>query len=280
MSLKKILSVTLFAVAILAAGTTVNADNAATLVVQSEKYIPTYEYLKGTKYKNLIKTRYPALVETLNPKVEEPQETEEESVSQNQIGSAVNYGYQGTIGTYSLNDKTIAAHLSIPGTSIVDRPVWQCSTSSSYYESSSVAWAAKTAHLRSGELSQNTVIYGHNWKNCFVPFKLTGSQFEPLMSFYYPDFCQQYQYIYLTTNSGVHTYRVFAAGFTKDLSFYINCNGINVADIASQAKRISLHDFGVSVSSSDKIITLSTCCRYFSGLGANQRFIVMGKLVS
>ena len=44
--------------------------------------------------------------------------------------------------------------------------------------------------------------------------------------------------------------------------------------------KMSLFDFGMDVGDSDKIITLSTCTRYYSGLGANQRFIIMGKLIS
>ncbi len=233
-----------------------------------------YRYLRGTIYKNLYTAGYSNLFKSTIK-----DDIEVEDASQALIGSAVNPGYYGTVGSYSLNDKTIAAHLTVQGTSIQDRAIWQCSTSSTYYESSSVAWAAKTANLRSGELSQNTVIYGHNWNNCFVPFKKTGNQFESLMAFTYEDFVSENQYIYLTTNSGVHTYKIFAVAFTKDLSFYINCNNIDVASVAATAKSMSLFDFGVSVSSSDKIITLSTCTRYYSGLGANQRFIIMGKLV-
>ena len=241
-----------------------------------------YTYLKGTLYKNLYATKYPNLVETL--KAEEPVvESTEGSGGGNWqvgVGSAANPGFSGSVGSYSLNDKTVAAHLTVQGTSIQDKAIWQCSTSTSYYEPSSVAWAAKTAHLRSGELSQNTVIYGHNWNNCFAPFKKTGSQFESLMAYTYEDFVSENQYIYLTTNSGVHTFKVFAVCFTKDLSFYINCNNIDVSSVASKAMGMSLFDFGVSVSDSDKIITLSTCTRYYKGLGANQRFIIMGKLVS
>ena len=239
-----------------------------------------YPYLKGTRYKNLYAAGYSNLFKAT---IEEP--VPEEAVeagsgfSQTAIGGAANPGYSGTVGSYSLKDKTVAAHLTVQGTSIQDRAVWQCSTSTSYYEPSSVAWAAKTANLRSGELSQNTVIYGHNWNNCFVPFKKTGSQFESLMAFTYEDFVSENQYIYLTTNSGVHTFKIFAVAFTKDLSFYINCNNIDVASVAQTAMNMSLFDFGVSVSSSDKLITLSTCTRYYKGLGANQRFIIMGKLV-
>lgn len=238
---------------------------------------PDYTYLRGTKYKNLYTTKYTNLVKTAE--VKEP-ESSSGGYSQIGIGSAANPGYSGSIGKYSLSSKTVAAHLTVQGTSIQNRPVWQCDGNTNYYTNGSVTWAAGSAHLRSGELSQNTVIYGHNWNNCFAPFKRTGSEFESLMAYTYSDFVSQNQYIYLTTNSGVHTFKVFAVCFTKDLSFYINCNGVNVASIAARAKSMSLFDFGVSVSSSDKIITLSTCTRYYSGLGANQRFIVMGKLVS
>ncbi len=243
----------------------------------TSKVKPDYTYLRGTKYKNLYTTKYANLVKTAEVK-----ETENSSggYSQIGIGSAANPGYSGSVGKYSLSSKTVAAHLTVQGTSIQNRPVWQCTGNTNYYTNGSVTWAAGSANLRSGELSQNTVIYGHNWKNCFAPFKRTGSEFESLMAFTYSDFVAQNQYIYLTTNSGVHTFKVFAVCFTTDLSFYINCNGVNVASIASRAKSMSLFDFGVSVSSSDKIITLSTCTRYYSGLGANQRFIVMGKLVS
>lgn len=274
MKAKRLLAVIVMAVAILSVGTVASAEDAQsdTAPAAEQAETPTYSYLRGTRYKNLIATRYENLIATMRAPVEE-----EGGVIN--IGAAGQWGYQGTIGSYTLNDNSIAAHLTIPGTSIIDRPIWQSSKSSKYYESSSVTWAAATAHLRSGDLSQNTVIYGHNWNNCFVPFKRTGSQLESLMAFSYADFCQQYQYIYLTTNSGVHTYRVFAVCFTKDTNFYIKCNGIDVASIANYAKGMSQFNFGVPVSSGDKILTISTCTRYFSGLGAAQRFIVMAKLV-
>lgn len=245
-----------------------------------------YSYLKGTVYKNLYETRYSNLVETMKP-----DEPVVEAVSgsgsgggggysQVGVGSAANPGYSGSVGTYSLNSKTVAAHLTVQGTSVQDRAVWQCTGNTNYYTNGSVTWAAGSANLRSGELSQNTVIYGHNWNNCFAPFKRTGGEFESLMAFVYEDFVAENQYIYLTTNGGTHTFRVFAVCFTKDLSFYINCNNIDVSSVADKAKGMSLYDFGVSVSDSDKIITLSTCTRYFKGLGANQRFIIMGKLIS
>ena len=273
-------------------------------VIEKQTAAHDYTHLRATRYKNLLATKYPNLVKTMETPEEEIIATEQEEISsgnsgsgnsgssgsgnvggsssgsQSNVGTATNPGYSGSVGKYSLSDKTVAAHLTVQGTDVVDKPIWQCETSTTYYEPSNVAWAAKTAHLRSGELSQNTVIYGHNWGNCFVPFKKTGPEFESLMAYSYEDFVEENQYIYLTTNGGVHTFQVFAVCFTKDLSFYINCNNIDVSDVAYTAMKMSLFDFGVSVSDSDKLITLSTCTRYYKGLGANQRFIIMGKLIS
>lgn len=266
-----------------AAAETENVQNTETTEAQHD-----YTYLRGTRYKNLYATKYPNLVKTMEaeePVVEETVPVGSGNVSggggQTNVGSAANPGYSGgSVGQYSLESKTIAAHLTVQGTSIQNRAVWQCTGNTNYYTNGSVTWAAGSANLRSGALSQNTVIYGHNWNNCFAPFKRTGGEFESLMAFTYADFVAQNQYIYLTTNSGTHTFQVFAVCFTKDLNFYINCNNINVASVAARAKGMSLFDFGISVGSSDKIITLSTCTRYYQGLGANQRFIIMGKLIS
>lgn len=290
--MKKFISILLVLSFILSMSVSSVADDAiiqATVTLGAKQETPTYTYLKGTKYQNLIKTKYSNLYET-TIKAEEDSVIDEETGEvtsgtgtgrkKSSVGGAADPGYSGSKGSYSLSDKTVAASLTVAGTSIVNRPIWQCSTSSTYYESSSVAWAAKTAHLRSGTISQNTVIYGHNWKNCFTPFKKTGTQFESLMALTYADVVANNQYIYLDTNMGLYTYKIFAVSFTKDTSFYINCNNIDVVSIANRAKSMSLFDFGVSVGSSDKIITLSTCTRYYSGLGAKQRFIVMGKLVS
>lgn len=245
-----------------------------------------YTYLKGTMYKNLYATKYQNLVETMKEK-EPVLESGSGSGSgsgggytQVGVGSVTDPGYSGSAGKYSMSDKTVAAHLSVQGTNVQNRAVWQAAGNTNYYTNGSVTWAAGSANLRSGSLSQNTVIYGHNWGNCFVPFKRSGPEFESLMAYTYADHVASNQYIYLTTNSGVHTFKIFAVCFTTDLNFYINCNNINVASIAARAKSMSLFDFGVSVGSGDKIITLSTCTRYFSGMGANQRFIIMGKLVS
>ncbi len=254
----------------------------------SEKDGPVYayKYLRGTRYRNLLLTRYSNLAATLiveEPAVEASAETTAAAAVRTAITGAGTAS--APVDTTSGFSSSLVARLSVSGTSIQNYPIYQNTDSTNYYAGSKwyyteMGWAAATAHLSSGSLSQNTVIYGHNWGNCFVPFSSYGRQFESLMAFTYSDFATSNQYIYLTTNSGTYTFRVFAVAFTTNLNFYINCNGIDVASVASKAQNLSMYDYGVGVGSSDKLLTLSTCTRYFSGMGANQRFIIMAKLVS
>lgn len=95
----------------------------------------SYRYLRGTMYKNLYEAGYRNLFETTLPEEIIPEELPAEGGNyQTSVGGAANPGYSGSVGSYSLNDKTIAAHLTVQGTSIQDRAIWQCSTSTSYYE--------------------------------------------------------------------------------------------------------------------------------------------------
>lgn len=243
----------------------------------------SYNYLRGTRYRNLLLTRYKNLAGTLA--AEEPSAEAEAASAGGRTAIAGAGAAYAPVDTTSGFSSSLVARLSVSGTNIQDYPIYQNTDSTNYYAGSKwyyteMAWAAATAHVSGGNLSQNTVIYGHNWRNCFVPFSRTGNQFEPLMAFTYADFATQNQYIYLTTNSGAYTFRIFAVAFTTNLNFYINCNGIDVSSVAAKAKNLSMYDYGVSVGSSDKLLTLSTCTRYFSGMGANQRFIIMAKLVS
>ncbi|HNW05369.1 MAG TPA: class B sortase [Oscillospiraceae bacterium] len=243
----------------------------------------SYNYLRGTRYRNLLLTRYQNLAETLV--AEEPAAEAAAATASARTAIAGAGAAYAPVDTTSGFSSSLVARLSVSGTNIQDYPIYQNTGSTNYYAGSKwyyaeMAWAAATAYLSGGSLSQNTVIYGHNWRNCFVPFSSTGGQFEPLMAFTYSDFATQNQYIYLTTNGATYTFRIFAVAFTTNLNFYINCNGIDVSSVAAKAQNLSMYDYGVGVGSSDKLLTLSTCTRYFSGMGANQRFIVMAKLVS
>ena len=60
-----------------------------------------------------------------------------------------------------------------------------------------------------------------------------------------------------------------------------SADGSTIPGIISTAKAKSIHNFNVSVGSSDQFITLSTCTRILGQqLGENQRFVVMAKKIS
>ena len=73
------------------------------------------------------------------------------------------------------------------------------------------------------------------------------------------------------------TFVIFACFYTEGTTWYINAEG-NIDSVISEAQSRSRHTFGVDVNSSDKLLTLSTCTRYY-GNTDNQRFVVMARLL-
>lgn len=235
-----------------------------------------YRHLKGTKYKNLIAARYPNLVETTKPK--SAPETEGRAAGNgiaNPAGATQTYSYSGTVMP--------AAYVTVSGTRLASYPVYQNTAYYSFaagaYNYSELAWTSANTRLSGGALSNNVVLYGHNWGNYAYPFKSGGAQFEALMDFFNNGFASSNRTISLTTADGSsYTYRVFAVFFTRDLSFYIYPNG-GTSGVASRAIGLS-QSYGLYNSSygGNKILTMSTCTRYL-GSDANQRFVVMAELV-
>ena len=133
------------------------------------------------------------------------------------------------------------------------------------------------------DISKNTVLYGHNWTNISANPRIGDSSdvmFAQLTAYHHLNFAKSHPYIYYSTESEEMTWVVFAAFYT-DISFIYNVanpDATSLANIISGAKSRSRHNFDVSVSSSDKIITLSTCTRAY-GQSDRQRFVVMARLM-
>ena len=70
---------------------------------------------------------------------------------------------------------------------------------------------------------------------------------------------------------------IFACFYTEGTDWYINAEG-NISSVISGAQSRSRHIFNVDVNSSDKLLTLSTCTRFY-GNTDNQRFVVMARLL-
>ena len=133
-------------------------------------------------------------------------------------------------------------------------------------------------------LSQNAVIYGHNWTNCWRPVNIGNPNdvmFAQLAAYDNAAFAAANPYIRVTTQGGDHLYQVFSVFYTTLDFAYNYADGSTIPGIISTAKAKSIHNFNVSVGSSDQFITLSTCTRILGQqLGENQRFVVIAKKIS
>lgn len=186
----------------------------------------------------------------------------------------------------NVNSDTIG-WLQIPQTNI-DYPVVQGRTLNTYlqkdifgnYSNDGVLWVDTSV----SDYSNNIVIFGHNWTNVSgspAIGRASDVMFAQLPSFANASFAAQVPYIYYSTTSKDYVWEVFAAFYTTDLKFYLYTDNSSSTQraIVDKAKRLSLYDYGVSVSGEDRILTLSTCTRAIGGAGENQRFVVMAKLV-
>ena len=158
-----------------------------------------------------------------------------------------------------------------------------------YYKEASrngVIWFDSDTKFNSkGEItSQNAVLYGHNWTNCWRPVRIGNPNdvmFAQLAAYDDAQFAAQNPYVRIKTEGGDHLYQIFSVFYTTLDFAYNYADGDVVADIIKTAKSKSIHNFNVSVGSKDQIITLSTCTRILGqSLGENQRFVVMAKKIS
>lgn len=168
-----------------------------------------------------------------------------------------------------------AGWLTIAGTN-VDYPV-VCSDNTDYYlthnfngAKSSLGTLFSLGKTDYGS-SKNIAIYGHH---------ITGSgqkMFKPLLSYKNKSFWQEHRTITLDTLSGLRTYTIFAV-----VNLVQDDWDPSTADFAStddfmafvdRAKDQAFFDTGVSVSASDRILTLITCDRSYAG--KDGRLVVM-----
>lgn len=124
------------------------------------------------------------------------------------------------------------------------------------------------------KLSQNTIIYGHS-DSTDNP---NGKRFAQLYRFTEEDFADKVKEVTITTTSGVHVFEIFSVFYT-DTDF--KYNQVYMTDqeklqLATQAKSLSIRDYGITPTLDDKLLTLSTCTVLYGT--SNHRFVVMGRL--
>lgn len=127
-------------------------------------------------------------------------------------------------------------------------------------------------------LSRNTVIYGHNME---IWGSDNGKRFSQLLKYNDLDFAKEHQFITFSTKEDQMLWQVFAVFITDTDFYYIEPDPTDdgLMYIVSEASVRSEHHFDVDVTTSDKILTLSTCTYKYGITNKDQRFVVMAKLL-
>ena len=251
----------------------------------------TVTALSGTRLETVVAQRLAASADNV---VTEPGSSGSQTAASNWgtfDPSTVGSSGKANIASWKAKNSDVVGWLRIPNTNInypvvvgPDNLYYSAKGYDKNYSYYGVIWAdSDTKFGTSSQISQNTVLYGHNWTNCTAnPFIARASDimFGQLPSFHYLNFCKSTPYIHYSTESEEMTWKVFAVFYTEESFNYIvsdpGASGLQY--IINEAKARSLHDFAVDVNSSDKILTLSTCTRAY-GQTSQQRFVVMARLM-
>ena len=174
----------------------------------------------------------------------------------------------------------VYAWITIPGTE-VDYPILQRVDDDSYYLTHTIEGkeapegAIYTESLNDQDFTDpNTVIYGHNMRN--------DSMFGSLHLFEDRDFFDEHRDLTIYLPDQILHYRIFAAynydnrHILKSFDFQDEAQYQGYLDSIFQMRSMSSNlDTSISVDSSDRIVTLSTC----NG-NDDQRYLVQAVLIS
>ena len=169
------------------------------------------------------------------------------------------------------------AWLMIPGTS-VDMPIFQSTDNDRYLrndrDNTKTKWGETFMDYRCDinnmDNMSHFIIYGHNTE--------VDSHFTPLINYKNEKFLNDHKTIEMSTVKGNYKWEIFSVYTTDTSYFYIDTVFSDLTDYGNflnSVKSKSLFDTKVSISSSDTILTLSTC----DYTKTNGRFVVQAKLV-
>ncbi len=118
---------------------------------------------------------------------------------------------------------------------------------------------------------RNSIIYGHRMRD--------GSMFRHLEDYEDESFWEDNPYFYIYTVDGRELkYHIYSTGVVKDTSDTYLTEFASDAEFQSfidYTKSVAAYDTGVEVTTSDKIVTLSTC----TSASNEDRFVVRGVLI-
>lgn len=185
----------------------------------------------------------------------------------------------------------------LPGTAL-DEPVVQTEDNEFYYRRN-----AKGDYAFSGSIwmdyealydqdpadtSQNVILYGHNLGSPQgVRDDKNGEKFAQLFRFTDERFAKNTPYFYFLTDEGEDVYEIFAVFYAEAITdpvpyHHVDYSRQRFSALIEDAKARSEYQYKVSVSPTDRIMTLSTCTYKYGTYSQNpdQRFVVMGRRMS
>ncbi len=159
----------------------------------------------------------------------------------------------------------------------IDTPIVQ-SDNNEYYlnhnfnkKYNEIGWTFTDYRNNFPDLSTNTIIYGHTYRNSTLAF---SSLKKVLNKSWYDN--EENQIIYLTTTEKELKFKIFSIYTIKNTNDYlkINMNKEEFNVFIANALERSVKNFNTEVKYGDKILTLSTCYNT-----SNYRLVVHAKLV-
>ena len=229
-------------------------------------FLQTYLYVDKTDVKYVDNTVLEKIVEEPEEEsvVEEEPAPQPEANTNNEINLYRKYG-QWDITNIDFNalkqvNQDVVAWIMVDGTS-VNYPIVQ-SSDNDYYLNHDIVKSPKASGWTFMDFrndpnleDSNTIFYGHNLLN--------KTAFGSLGTVFTNNWVRSSNhYIIVKTMTTTHVYEVFSRYIIEPEVYYLQTNFYNdtsYQQFLDTIKGRTNYDFGVSVSTSDKIITLSTC---------------------
>ena len=229
-----------------------------------------FNILNWYKDSNSIAKESENLLNTANVINSEIASTEENTTNTLNSSNSINFD-----GLEEIN-KDVVGWIQVDGTNI-NYPIVQ-TTDNSYYlnhsfskEENKSGWIFLDYRNDINNFDKNTIIYGHSRYDS----SMFGSLRNCLKKSWFNS--SKNREVHLTTKSGNTTWKIFSVYHLPITSDYLATSFKNDEEFNSFIKLIknrTVFDFGIKVTSKDKILTLSTCFR------TNERMVVHAKLIS
>ncbi len=124
------------------------------------------------------------------------------------------------------------------------------------------------------ELSTNTVIYGHS----DLTDSPDGPKFSQLFRFTDQQFAKEHPVISFSTQEDLMDWQIVAVYYT-DLNLDFTNTEYDPAALAQEAAARSIWNYGVPVTSQDKLLSLVTCTVKYGAEEKDQRLVILAKLL-